>query len=112
MRNGRSGISWSGGTIARVHRLLALVFLLAGSSLAADYVAHAPKDGYTLFIGSSANLTNALISPNLGFDFVKDLAPIALVATAPVILVVHPSLGVNSVEELIALAKAKPILYA
>jgi tripartite-type tricarboxylate transporter receptor subunit TctC len=86
----------------------------AGSSLAADYVAHAPKDGYTLFIGSSANLTNAVISPNLGFDFVKDFAPIALAATAPVILVVHPSLGVSSVQELIALAKAKPgqILYA
>jgi tripartite-type tricarboxylate transporter receptor subunit TctC len=86
----------------------------AGSSLAADYVTHAPNDGYTLFIGSSANLTNALISPNLGFDFVKDLAPIALAATAPVILVVHPSLGVYSVQELIALAKAKPgqILYA
>jgi tripartite-type tricarboxylate transporter receptor subunit TctC len=86
----------------------------AGSSLAADYVTHAPNDGYTLFIGSSANLTNALISPNLGFDFVKDLAPIALAATAPVILVVHPSLGVHSVQELIALAKAKPgqILYA
>ncbi|HUI96392.1 MAG TPA: tripartite tricarboxylate transporter substrate binding protein [Xanthobacteraceae bacterium] len=86
----------------------------AGSSLAADYVAHAPKDGYTLFIGSSANLTNALISPNLGFDFVKDFSPIALAATAPVILVVHPSLGVGSVQELIALAKARPgqILYA
>jgi tripartite-type tricarboxylate transporter receptor subunit TctC len=85
----------------------------AGSSLAADYVSHAAKDGYTLFIGSSANLTNALISPNLGFDFVKDFAPIALAATAPVILVVHPSLDVNSVQELIALAKAKPghILY-
>jgi len=86
----------------------------AGSSLAADFVSHAPKDGYTLFIGSSANLTNALISPNLGFDFVKDFAPITLAATAPVILVVHPSLGVDSVQQLIALAKAKPgqILFA
>ena len=86
----------------------------AGSSLAADYVSHAPKDGYTLLIGTSANLTNAVISPNLGFDFVKDFAPIALATTAPVILVVHPSLGVGSVQELIALAKAKPgqILYA
>jgi len=81
----------------------------AGSSLAADYVAHAAKDGYTLLIGTSANLTNAVISQqNLAFDFVKDFAPIALIATAPVILVVNPSLEVNSVQELIALAKKKP----
>src|SRR6478609_5106115 len=75
----------------------------AGSNLAADFVAHAPKDGYTLLIGTSANLTNAVISPNLGFDFVKDFAPIALATRAPIILAVHPSLGVNSVQELIAL---------
>jgi tripartite-type tricarboxylate transporter receptor subunit TctC len=81
----------------------------AGSNLAADYVSHAAKDGYTLLIGTSANLTNAVISQqNLGFDFVKDFAPIALITTAPVILVVNPSLGVNSVQELIALAKKKP----
>jgi tripartite-type tricarboxylate transporter receptor subunit TctC len=80
----------------------------AGSSLAADYVSHAAKDGYTLLIGTSANLTNAVISPNLGFDFVKDFSPIALITTAPVILVVNPSLGVNSVQELIALARKKP----
>jgi tripartite-type tricarboxylate transporter receptor subunit TctC len=81
----------------------------AGSSLAADYVSHAAKDGYTLLIGTSANLTNAVISqPNLGFDFVKDFAPIALITTAPVILVVNPSLGVSSVQELIALARQKP----
>ncbi|HKC34235.1 MAG TPA: tripartite tricarboxylate transporter substrate binding protein [Xanthobacteraceae bacterium] len=86
----------------------------AGSNLAADFVAHAPKDGYTLLIGTSANLTNAVITPNLGFDFVKDFAPIALATTAPIILAVHPSLGVNSVQELIALAKQKPgeIFYA
>src|SRR6266481_1435540 len=86
----------------------------AGSNLAADFVAHAPKDGYTLLIGTSANLTNAVITPNLGFDFVKDFAPIALATTAPIILAVHPSLGVNSVRELIALAKQKPgeIFYA
>jgi tripartite-type tricarboxylate transporter receptor subunit TctC len=80
----------------------------AGSSLAADYVSHAAKDGYTLLIGTSANLTNAVITPNLGFDFVKDFAPIALVTTAPVILVVNPSVEVNSVQDLIALAKRKP----
>src|SRR5262249_38426586 len=80
----------------------------AGSNLAADYVSHAAKDGYTLLIGTSANLTNAVITPNLGFDFVKDFSPIALITTAPVILVVNPSLCVNSVQELVALAKKKP----
>ena len=86
----------------------------AGSSLAAEFVARAPKDGYTLFLGSSANITNAAINPNLSFDLAKDFAPIALVTTAAVILVVHPSTGVNSVPELIALAKSKPgeVLYA
>jgi tripartite-type tricarboxylate transporter receptor subunit TctC len=86
----------------------------AGSSLAAEFVARAPKDGYTLFIASSANITNAAINPNLPFDIVKDFAPIALINTAAVILVVHPSTGVNNVQELIALAKSKPgeILYA
>ena len=86
----------------------------AGSNLAADFVSHAAKDGYTLLLGTSANLTNAVITPNLGFDFVKDFTPVALATTVPVILVVHPSLGVASVRELIALAKSKPgqLLYA
>jgi tripartite-type tricarboxylate transporter receptor subunit TctC len=86
----------------------------AGSNLAAEFSARAPKDGYTLFIGSSANITNQVITPNLGFDMTKDFAPIALATMAPVILVVHPSIGVKSVGELIALTKAKPgeILYA
>jgi tripartite-type tricarboxylate transporter receptor subunit TctC len=86
----------------------------AGSSLAAEFVARAPKDGYTLFIASSANITNAAINPNLPFEIGKDFAPLALINTAAVILVVHPSTGVKTVQELIALAKSKPgeILYA
>jgi len=86
----------------------------AGSSLAAEFVARAPKDGYTLLLGTSANLTNAVITPNLSFDFVKDFAPVTIATTLPVILVVHPSLGVGNVQELIALAKSKTgeILYA
>lgn len=86
----------------------------AGSSLAAEFVARAPKDGYTLFIASSANLTNAAINPNLPFDITKDLVPIALINTAAVVLVVNPAVGVNSLQDLVALAKAKPgeLLYA
>jgi tripartite-type tricarboxylate transporter receptor subunit TctC len=80
----------------------------AGSSLAAEYVARSPKDGYTLFVGSSANITNAAINPKLSFDIVKDFAPIALVNSAAVILVANPSVGVSSLKELIELAKQKP----
>jgi tripartite-type tricarboxylate transporter receptor subunit TctC len=86
----------------------------AGSSIAAEYAARATSDGYTLFLGSSANITNQAINPALTFDIAKDFAPIALTATAAVVLVVNPALGVHSVAELIALAKAKPgtVLYA
>ena len=80
----------------------------AGSSIAAEFVARAPADGYTLFIGTSSNVTNAAISSNLRFDFAKDLAPVTPLTGLPLILAVHPSLGVSSVKELIALAKSKP----
>jgi tripartite-type tricarboxylate transporter receptor subunit TctC len=80
----------------------------AGSNLAAEFVARSAKDGYTLFLPGSANIANAAINPNLSFDIIKDFAPIALVNAASVILVVHPSLAVNNVQELIALAKSKP----
>ena len=80
----------------------------AGISLAAEFVARAPADGYTLFIGTSSNVTNAVISSDLRFDFVKDLAPITPLTGLPLILAVHPSLGVSNVKELIALAKSKP----
>jgi len=80
----------------------------ASSNIATEYAARAPKDGYTLFLGTVANVVNAAVSSNLSFDFSKDFAPIALAATVPVVLVVHPSLGVQSVGELIALAKSKP----
>ena len=86
----------------------------AGTSIAAQIVVQSPKDGYTLMYGGSANTVNATLSPNLGFDFAKDLDPIARIAAVPNILVVHPSLGVDSVAALIALAKSKPgeIFYA
>jgi tripartite-type tricarboxylate transporter receptor subunit TctC len=86
----------------------------AGSAIAAEAGARAPKDGYTLFLGSSATVTNQAITANPTFDMIRDFAPIALVTEASVILVVHPSTGVKSVKELIALAKAKQgsLLYA
>ena len=80
----------------------------AASSIAAAEVARADKDGYTLFMLSSANVTNEAMNPKLPFNIVRDFAPIALVNTTAVILAVHPSTGVNNLKELIALAKAKP----
>jgi tripartite-type tricarboxylate transporter receptor subunit TctC len=80
----------------------------AGSSLAAEAVARAPKDGYTLLIASIANPINAVVGTKLSFDFPNDFAPIVRLTTTPNILVVHPALGAKSVKELIELAKAKP----
>jgi tripartite-type tricarboxylate transporter receptor subunit TctC len=80
----------------------------AGSNIAAEFVARAPKDGYTLMMATAAQTINATISPNLTFDFQKDFAPIAMVASVPNLLVVHPSLGVDNLKDLIALAKQKP----
>src|SRR5262249_50259813 len=80
----------------------------AGSSLAADLVARSPKDGYTLLMATIANVINAVVTPNLSFDFRKDFAPVVRLTTTPNILVVRPSVGVKSVKELIDLAKAKP----
>jgi Uncharacterized protein conserved in bacteria len=80
----------------------------AGSNIAADFVARAPKDGYTLLMATAANTQNVSILPNLTFDFATDFAPIALVSSAPNILVAHPSLGVDTMAQLIALARQKP----
>jgi tripartite-type tricarboxylate transporter receptor subunit TctC len=79
-----------------------------GSTVAADQIVRGPKDGYTLFMGTVANVINAVMQPNLAFDFSKDFAPIAYASSSPNILVVHPSTGVTNVKELIALLKAKP----
>jgi tripartite-type tricarboxylate transporter receptor subunit TctC len=80
----------------------------AGSSLAAESVARAPADGYTWFIGTSSNVTNSIVQTDLRFDFQKDFAPVVPLTGLPLILAVHPSLGVSNFKELIALAKSKP----
>ena len=80
----------------------------AGSGLAAEFVARAPKDGYTLLMATIANPILAVVNSNLSYDFPKDFAPIVRLTTTPNILVVHPSVGVKTVKELIELAKAKP----
>jgi tripartite-type tricarboxylate transporter receptor subunit TctC len=86
----------------------------AGSMISLEYVARAPTDGYTLLFGTIAATINATLVPNHTVDLGKNFIPIALVASIPNILVVHPSIEANNVKALIALAKAKPgaISYA
>ena len=87
----------------------------ANGMIGSDMVAKAPPDGYTLGIASpGSHAANASLYKDISYDTVKDFTPITLGVSAPMLLVVHPSLGVNSVKELIAAAKAKPgaISYA
>jgi tripartite-type tricarboxylate transporter receptor subunit TctC len=81
----------------------------AGGSLGAELVAKAPGDGYTLLMGAvSTHAINPHLYARIGYDPFKDFVPVALVAEVPNILVVNPSVPANSVQELVALAKAKP----
>ena len=81
----------------------------AGGNLGSSVVAKAPPDGYTLLIGSVGPLAvNATLYPNMPYDNLKDFAPICLVAEVPNMLVVHPSVPVHSVQDLVDLARAKP----
>jgi tripartite-type tricarboxylate transporter receptor subunit TctC len=80
----------------------------AGSNVAAEYVARAPNDGYTIFMATAAQTNYAGMTIDPTYDVIKDFAPIVRVASVPNILVVNPSLGVRNLQDLIALAKAKP----
>jgi tripartite-type tricarboxylate transporter receptor subunit TctC len=86
----------------------------ASGNIATQYVVRAPNDGYTILMGANSNAVNESLFKNLGFNFATDLVPVAPLAEAPTVLVVHPSLEVKSVKDLIDLAKAKPgeIMYA
>jgi len=78
-----------------------------GGTIATEMVAKAPPDGYTLLLSSAAYTINAVLQPG-PYDLVRDFASIALCATSPFILSVHPSVPAKSVKELITLAKSKP----
>ncbi len=81
----------------------------ANGSLAAEITAKSPPDGYTLMLGAVGNLgTNVLFYPKLGYDPLKDLAPITSAVSSGNVLVVHPAVPVHSVKELIALARKRP----
>jgi tripartite-type tricarboxylate transporter receptor subunit TctC len=80
----------------------------AGGIIGTDAVAKAAPDGYTLLLSSSALATYGSLYQKVPFDSVKDFEPVAMVATTPYALVVHPSLPVKSVAELVSHAKANP----
>jgi tripartite-type tricarboxylate transporter receptor subunit TctC len=87
----------------------------AAGVIGADAVAKAAPDGYTIFIGQASNLAiNPHLMAKLPYDPLRDFSPVSLVGGSPSLLVVHPSLPVHTVKDLVALARAKPgaIVYA
>ena len=80
----------------------------AGANIGAEVVAKSPPDGYTLLMGNIAHAINVTLYSKLGYDLLKDLAPVSLLASTPNIVVVHPSVPAKSVKELMAVAKARP----
>ncbi len=80
----------------------------AGSQIGTDIVAKAPPDGYTLLMVDTAFMTNPSLYSKLPYSSEKDFAPVSLAATAPVIMIVHPSVPVRTVKELVSLARVQP----
>jgi tripartite-type tricarboxylate transporter receptor subunit TctC len=80
----------------------------AGGNIGAEAVARGTADGYTLLVGTTALAIAPSLYAKLGYDAVKDFAPISQATAAPNLLVVHPSLPARSVKDLVALAKARP----
>jgi len=80
----------------------------AAGNIAAEQVAKAAPDGYTVFMAAASHSINASLNPMLSFDAVKDFTAISLVTSSPFVLVIHPSVPARNTRELIALAKTKP----
>ena len=80
----------------------------AGGTIGADAVARATPDGYTLLLMSNTHTANETLLPNRPYVLMRDLAPVAFINVAHHVLAVHPSLPANSLQELIAYAKANP----
>jgi tripartite-type tricarboxylate transporter receptor subunit TctC len=80
----------------------------AGGNIGTEAVVTAAPDGYTLLLATVPNAVNASLYTNLKFDFIRDIAPVAGIIRVPMFIVVHPSVPVKTVPELIAYAKANP----
>ena len=80
----------------------------AAGNIGADVVARAPADGYTILLCVNSYTINTTVYRNLGWDLLRDFAPVGRFAVSPLVLVVHPSLPIRSVRDLIEFAKANP----
>src|SRR5882672_2675021 len=81
----------------------------ANSIIAAEFVAKSVPDGYTLLVNATGGMSvNPVLYTKLPYDSLKDFVPISMVGSFPLVLVVHPSVPANSVQELVAYAKANP----
>ena len=80
----------------------------AGNNLATEIAAHAPPDGYTVFLVNPANAINASLYKNLPFDFIRDMTPVAGFIRVPNVMEVNPNVPVHTVKEFIDYAKANP----
>jgi tripartite-type tricarboxylate transporter receptor subunit TctC len=80
----------------------------AGNNLATEIAAHAPPDGYTIFLVNPANTINASLYKNLSFDFIRDMAPVAGFIRVPNVMEVNPAVPAKTVAEFIAYAKSNP----
>jgi tripartite-type tricarboxylate transporter receptor subunit TctC len=80
----------------------------AAQNIAAEFVAKSPADGYTVFLSSAALGINVSLYPKLNYDPVKDFVPVAVFATSPNLLLVHPSFPAKNAREFIAVAKKNP----
>jgi len=80
----------------------------AGGNIGAELAARTAPDGYTIMLGTNTHVINMSLFAKLGYDIQRDFAPITLATSAPMVLIVHPSLPAKTVKEFIALAKAHP----
>lgn len=80
----------------------------AGTNIATEAVARAAADGYTLLLVTASNFINATLYEKLSFNFIRDIAPVVLVAREPNVMVVHPSVPAKTVSQFIAFARANP----
>lgn len=80
----------------------------AGTTIGAAYAASATPDGYTLYLNSVSHAIVPSLYKNLRYDPIKSFEPVSRVASSPILLLVNPELGINSVEELLAMARSKP----
>jgi tripartite-type tricarboxylate transporter receptor subunit TctC len=84
----------------------------AGGALATRQVAKAAPDGYTLVIGGTGSLAvNPTLLPNVGYDVRKDFAPVGMIGSSAMIVIIHPTIPAKTIPELIALAKQEPGKY-